>query len=184
MALTRKREFAFRNLIWKSGNLYTFKYNAWQHDPQPVIIFMYAFSGTHPKTGRQWRFFQGINFTYIPRTARRRFAQEWARVYKRSNGNLRFTYLTVKRRYPYLVGATRRYFYSPAYYVTEAKHIPFEDMERVIVSTWSKDFSKKIKTSLLAKFRGVMQAVGAGGIPPPPGRKSRSERRAARRINR
>jgi len=30
-------------------------------------------------------------------------------------------------------------------------------MEAAIVSTWSKDFSKKVKISILSKFRSAMQ---------------------------
>jgi hypothetical protein len=116
---------------------------------------LYAIEGTHPKTGNQWRFFQAINFTYIPRTMRRHFADQWVKVFEKTN-NIKFTWETVERRYPYLKHAVRRYFFKPNYYITDIKEIPFEDMEKAIVSTWGRDFSKKIKTALIDKFRRVM----------------------------
>lgn len=117
---------------------------------------MYSLEGTHPNTGHQWRFLQGINFTYIPRSIRRQFANQWKEVITRTN-NPKFTWEMVKRRYPYLENAVRRYFIKPNYYITDLIEIPFDDMEKVIVSTWSKDFSKKIKISLLSKFRNIMR---------------------------
>lgn len=128
---------------------------AWENDPHPTVILMYSLEGTHPNTGHQWRFLQCINFTYIPRTLRRQFARDWKQVLQRTN-NPRFRWELVKRKYPYLQNAVRRYFIKPNYYITNLKEIPFDDIEKVVVSTWSKDFSKKIKTSLLSKFRRIM----------------------------
>ena len=118
---------------------------------------MYALEGTHPNTGNQFRFFQGINFTYLPRTMRKSFARDWVKVFEKTRGNTKFTWDIVKRKYPYMQHAVRRYFYKPNYYIKDLVEVPFDDMEKMIVSTWSKDFSKKIKTSLLSKFRGVMK---------------------------
>lgn len=145
---------------FQSGRVYNFHYRAWSNDPTPTIIFMYAFSGTHPNTGRQWRFIQGINFTYIPRPMRKAFAMDWVRGMQQSNGNVKFTYDMVKRRYPYLKIATRRYFYSPAYYISKVKEVPFENMEEAIISTWSKDFSRKVRLALAGKFRKAMSGAG------------------------
>jgi hypothetical protein len=52
--------------------------------------------------------------------------------------------------------------YSPAARVTKLKEIPFEKWEEVIVSTMAKDFSKKIKTSLIKKFRNAFHRRGTG----------------------
>ena len=117
---------------------------------------MYSLEGIHPRTGHQWRFFQCVNFTYIPRSVRKQFAREWIRILQNTK-NPRFTWETVKRRYPYLQHAVRRYFIQPNYYITKMKEIPFEDVEKAVVSTWAKDFSKKVKTSLISKFRKVMR---------------------------
>jgi hypothetical protein len=157
MAVTRKFKKRFKGVTVKSGHIYTFGYQAWENDPKPVVIMMYALDGTHPNTKHQWRFFQAINFTYIPRTMRRTFAAEWTRVLERNQGDVKFTWEVVQRRYPYLKGAVRRYFFKPTYFIKDLKEIPFDMMEDVIVSTWSKDFSKKLKTSLLGKFRRAMR---------------------------
>ena len=162
MAVRRKHKKVFKGIVWKSGHFYTFKYQAWEHDPRPVIILMYALDGIHENTGHQWRFFQGINFTYIPRSIRKQFINEWKRVWLRTNGNAKFTWETVLRKYPFLKGAVRRYFFKPAYYITDIREVPFDDLDKLVVSTWSKDFSKKLKMSLLAKFRTAMRGRFGG----------------------
>jgi hypothetical protein len=156
MALKRHFKKKQHGVMLKSGNAYTFKYQSWENDPHPTFIYMYSYSGTHPTTNRQWRFHQGINMTYIPRSVRRQFAREWISIL-RSTNNPKFTWEKVSARYPYLKNAVRRYFYSPTYYISNLKEINFEDFEKVVVSTWSKDFSKKVKTSLIGKFRRVMR---------------------------
>ena len=143
-------------VMFKSGHAYRFKYLAFQHDPEPTYIHLYSFSGTHPKTNRQWRFHQGISLSYISRASRRAFAKDWAQTLKRHNGNVRFTWQTVQRKYPYLEKAVRRFFYSPSYYLSKIREIPFdENWEKNVVSTFSKDFSKKVKVSLAQKFRSL-----------------------------
>jgi hypothetical protein len=117
---------------------------------------MYALDGIHPRTRHQWRFFQGINFSYIPRAQRRAFAKEWKKIWERTNGNMKFTWEIVQRRYPFLRTAVRRYFYKPSYYIMQPKEIPFQDLEKAVISTWSKDFSKKIRTTLARKLRQVI----------------------------
>jgi hypothetical protein len=157
MALKIQYKKKLHGVTFRSGHIYSFKYQAWQNDPKPTIIFMYAFAGTHPSTGRQWRFIQAINFTYVPRSMRKAFANEWINIFERSNGNVKFTWNKVKSKYPYLKHAIRRYFYTPGYYISDLNHIPFENMEEVIVSTWSKDFSKKLKVSLFSKFSKALK---------------------------
>ena len=152
MTLRRHTKKRFEGLEWKSGNFYKFKYNAWHNDPAPTIIYMYAYSGTHPNTGRQWRFFQAINFTYIPRKVRRRFMKTYLDIRAKSPDS-KFLWDNVKRQYPWLKIAVRRYQYSPGTYIINPKEIPFEDAEKVVVSTWAKDFSKKIVTTIRSKVR-------------------------------
>ena len=169
MAIKRVYKKKFKGVTVKSGYIYSFKYQSWENDPNPVVIMMYALDGINPNTGHQWRFFQAINFSYIPRTVRRQFAQDWKSTFDRTNGNVKFTWELVKRRYPYLQNAVRRYFFKPTYYITKLYEVPYDDMESVIVSTWSKDFSKKIKTSLLQKFRRAMKGrreIMSGRRPP------------------
>lgn len=120
---------------------------------------MYALEGINTRadgTKHQWRFFQAINFTYVPRADRKRFAQMWMTEFTRSK-NVRFTWQKVQRRFPYLQHAVRRYFFRPGYYIRDLEEIPFEDWEKAVVSTWSKDFSKKVKASLINKFRRVLR---------------------------
>jgi hypothetical protein len=156
MAIRRLMKKRFKGVDVKSGHIYTFKYQAWQNDPHPTVVMMYALDGTHPRTGHQWRFFQGINMTYVPRATRRQFIREWTRTLQ-STRSVKFTWEKVQRKWPYLQHAVRRYFFKPNYYIKDIKEIPFDDIEKVVVSTWSKDFSKKVKTSLISKFRRVMR---------------------------
>jgi hypothetical protein len=161
MTLRRHYRKKIGGVTFKSGGIYKFDYKAWEHDPRPVIIFMYAFSGTHPNTKRQWRFIQGINFTYVPRAFRRLFATIWISKYGNATefkrGQLDFTWNMVLRAYSYLRPAVRRYFYDPGYYITNVEEVPFEDWEKEIMSTMSKDFSKKVRGALKQKFK---KAVG------------------------
>lgn len=152
MPIRRHFTKRFKGIVVKSGYVYTFKYIPWQKDPNPTVIMMYSLEGTNPNTGHQWRFFQAINFSYLPRASRRQFARDWTRILQQTR-NPRFTWELCKRRYPYIKHAIRRYFIKPTYYISQLKEIPFDDMEDAIVSTWSKDFSKKIKTAVLQKFR-------------------------------
>jgi len=64
-------------VLLKSGYFYQFNYSAFQHDANPMIIFISAIKGIHPNTGHQWRLIQGINLNYIPRTIRKRFVETW-----------------------------------------------------------------------------------------------------------
>ena len=152
MTVHRIYKKKFKGVTMKSGYIYTFRYSSWRNDPEPTLLLMYALDGIHPKTGHQWRFFQGINLTYIPRSMRRLFAQEWIRVFEKTKGNVAFTYELVKQRYPFMQHAIRRYFFKPNYYISNLKEVPFENMEEVIVSSWHKDFSKSVKKALLQKF--------------------------------
>jgi len=130
---------------------------AWQNDPKPTVIIMYHLEGINESTGHQWRFFQGLNFTYLPRSIRRRFIKEWLTVLERNKGDVRFTWEMVKRKYPSAQIAIRRYFTKPVYYIQNFKEVPPQDIEKVVISTWSKDFSKKVRKNLLSTFRNVMR---------------------------
>jgi len=159
MAIRRVYKKKFKGVEMKSGHFYTFKYQAWENDPKPVIVLMYALDGTHPNTGHQWRFFQAINFTYIPRSVRKRFLNDWLRILK-SPGTTHLTWDSIKGKYPWLMTATRRYFFKPNYYITDLKEIPMDEIEKAVVSTWHKDFSKKVRIALVQKFRNVLRNRG------------------------
>ena len=149
------------NVTFKSGGIYTFGYQAWENDPKPVILFIHAYSGNYPTPPhRQWRTLLGINFTYIPRAQRRLFITTWQSIVgnmpEQQRNNIKLTWPNLIARFPYLRRAVRRYFYTPSYYIKRPQEIPFSDWENVVVSTMSKDFSKKVKASLINKFRDVL----------------------------
>jgi protoheme ferro-lyase len=148
----------FKGVVLKTGSFYRFKYQAWEHDPKPLIIFMYSIEGINPNTGHQWRIIQGINFTYIPRAMRKRFLKMWMKELERTDVPIRFTWKKVKARYPFLERAVRRYFFKPSYYIQNLEEIPKDEVEKAVISTWSKDFSKKVTTALLGKFKKAMKA--------------------------
>lgn len=156
MGLKHVYKKKFKGVQLKTGRFYRFKYQAWENDPKPVVIFMASIEGIHENTGHQWRLFQCINFTYIPRAMRRRFLKLWLKELEKG-GNPRFTWKKVLAKYQYLKPAIRRYFFKPNYYIQNLEEIPLDDVERVVVSTFSKDFSKKIKMSLMSKFKKAMK---------------------------
>lgn len=96
---------------------------------------------------------------YVPRHIRKNFVINWKRTLERNNGNVFLTWKEVKAKFPGLVKSDciRRYFYSPNYYITNVRAIPVDDIESVIVSSWHKDFSKKIKMSLTRKRKKAEQ---------------------------
>jgi hypothetical protein len=159
MAIRVQYTKRFNGIQWKSGHFYKFKYQAWENDPEPVILLMYSFAGIHPNTGHEWRFIQGINFTYIPRTHRKAFVNRWMMEWEHTNGNFQLTWQRLSNDYPMVKDAVRRYFYKPSYYITKAIEIPMEDIDSVVVGTWSKDFSKKVRTNLVQKMRRVKQNI-------------------------
>ena len=161
VALARLRQQKTKRIAgvqFKSGYFYRFKYKAAENDRKPHIIFMYAYSGYHPNTKREWRFFQAINFTYIPRNVRRRFMKIYLEERAKYEGNLQWDH--IKRQFPWLVIAVRRYQYSPGGYIINPEEIPFGEAEDVIVSTWMKDFSKQAIIKLRSKIRKSMEARG------------------------
>lgn len=155
MALKIDPKFKFKGVQWKSGHLYKFRYSNWYEDPEPMMILLYRFKGTHPKTKHEWRFIQGINMNYLPRHVRRNFAINWKQTLERNNGNVLLTWNEVKAKFPGIVksDAIRRYFYKPAYYIQRPEYIPMDKMEEALISSWHKDFSKKMKMALTRKYR-------------------------------
>ena len=157
MAIRRVYNKKFKGLTLKSGHVYSFSYQAWRNDPKPVAILMYALEGIHENTGHQWRLLQMINFTYVPRSIRKRFIKEWMKVLDDSGGNVRFTWELIKRKYPEIQLGVRRYFTKPTYYIQDFKEVPSDEIDKVVVSTWSRDFSKKVRKHLLSTFRNVLR---------------------------
>lgn len=152
MPLKRVYKKKFKGVTLETGHFYKFKYQAWENDPKPTIIFMYSIEGIHPNTGHQWRIIQAINFSYIPRAMRKRFLKDWMKELDKP-GQIKFTWIKLLARWPYLKPAIRRYFFKPNYYIQKLEEIPIDQAEKIIISTWMKDFSKKITTSILSKFK-------------------------------
>ncbi len=159
MALKQTYQFKFKNIFWKSGYIYKFRYNAYRHDPTPTIILLYKITGRHPNTGNQWNLIQGINFTYIPRSHRRLMSMQWVNHMESSRGNVQFTWNNVKRQFPYLRFGIRRYMLNPNYRIQEPIEVPFDDMEDAIVDTFSHDFSKKVQVDLANKFNRIQKNI-------------------------
>ncbi|MCK5016110.1 MAG: hypothetical protein KAS32_03480 [Candidatus Peribacteraceae bacterium] len=161
MALNIQYTFGQSGITWKSGNFYTFRYQGWANDPKPMIILFYRIQGINPDTGHQWRLIQGINLNYIPRSHRRLFVNQWQHHYEVNNGNVRFTYDDMKRRYPWLQHGVRRYLTKPTYYIKSPIEIGFDDIEEAVISTYSKDYSRKVKQELVDKYRRVQDRTKA-----------------------
>lgn len=112
---------------------------------------MYKIKGINPNTSSSWNLIQGINLNYIPRSHRKAFVELWKSEMENNGGNVEFTWETVQFRFPYLESACRRYMLNPIYRIQSPQHIPFDNLEDVVVSTWGKDFSKKLSLDLAAK---------------------------------
>jgi len=151
MAIRVIKNWKSHGTNWRSGHFYTFRYNAYRQDPNPVIILMYKIEGIHPNTGHQHRYLQAINLSYIPRQQRKAFVSLWLSEMDKNKGNVEFTWDVVQFRFPYLDLAVRRYMTKPVYRIQNPQYIPPENVEDVVVSSWGKDFSKKLEMDLAAK---------------------------------
>jgi hypothetical protein len=157
MALRRVYKKQYQGVSMISGHFYKFKYKAFERDPKPLIILMHSIEGIHPNTGHQWRIFQAINFTYIPRAMRKRFLKVWLKEMEKP-GNIKFHWQRVLTRYPYLKIGIRRYFFTPAYYITNLQKIPDDRIEKEVIKSLIKDFSKKVTTGI----RGLISKAKKG----------------------
>lgn len=159
--MSLKVDYVFRlnGITWNSGYFYTFRYRAYNQDPQPLIILFYRITGINPSTNHQWRLIQGINMNYIPRSHRRLFLMQWENYYNVSNGNIKYTYDMMKRQHPYMRFGIRRYMTKPVYYIQNPYEIPVDRVEDAVMSTFDKDYSQKIKLELSQKYRDVMNNV-------------------------
>jgi len=159
MALKIDNNFKLNGLVWRSGHFYTFRYRAWNQDPTPLICLFYRITGINASTNHQWRLLQGINMNYIPRSHRRLFLLQWQHNYETSNGDIKFTYEQMKRKYPYLRFGIRRYLTKPAYYIQHPYEIPADKVEEAVMSTFDKDYSIKLKQELAQKYQSARNNV-------------------------
>jgi len=117
---------------------------------------MYKVYGIHPKTGHQHRYIQALNFNYLPRNSRKAFINIWRKEFEKNN-DVEMTWDLVQFRFPYLDLCVRRYMLKPNYRIQKPQYIPMDKLEDMVVSTWSKDFSRKLKLDLAAKYSRSME---------------------------
>jgi len=152
MALKVYKSIVHNKVKMESGYFYSFKYTAYEEDPSPMIVFISAIKGTHPKTKHQWRLIQGINMNYIPRGHRKTFVQLWSKNIENGK-SVEFTWEIVKAKFPYLKFAIRRYMIVPKYYIRNLKKIEFDKLEKEIVKSWHRDFSSNLKRRLGSRLK-------------------------------
>ena len=158
MALRRVYKKKLKGVTLKSGHFYKFRYKAFERDPKPTIIFMHSIEGINPNTGHQWRLIQALNFTYIPRAQRKRFMKVWLAELEKP-GNIKFHWQKVLARYSYLKMGIRRYQFKPADYITLLEEIPVDRIEKEVVKTMLKDFSKKVSVGIKGFFAKRRKAL-------------------------
>jgi len=127
--------------VWfKSGRFYSFHYTKFQNDPIPTVIMINAVIGTHPTTGHYHNYIQAINLSYVSRNYRKKFVDDWLLHYKKYNGDVKLTWETVEKRYPFIKFALRRYLLKK-HFLLYAREIKDNDIEREVISTWLRDYS-------------------------------------------
>lgn len=152
------------SLTWiRTGHLYSFRYKNFQLDPEPTVIVLYAVGGTHPNTGRRHNYIQAINLNYISRGKRREFVTSWIRMLQQYGGNVIFTWNMVRRKYPYLMVAFRRYSLEKGI-ISKLQEIPLENIEQAVVGTWAKDYAKQATMALVSKYKSVRKKLDINTI--------------------
>lgn len=153
MALKVSYNFKQGGVTLKSGNLYKFSYQAFEHDASPVVLYLNSITGIHPKTGHQHRYHQAINLNYVPRTSRAKFVEVWMAEMLKNRGNVKLTWDRVKTQYPYLKEFIRRYMSKPRYYIRGLEYIPPDKAQDEVVRTLFKDYSMLVQRRVAAHFR-------------------------------
>jgi hypothetical protein len=148
-------KFSFRHrlhgTLFESGHVYNFSYIGYQHDPSPLAIYLYSVSGYHPRTKHEWHFIQTLNLNYVSRNYRKWLVKEWfEKLY--ATKNVKVTWDTVKKRWPDIQFATRRYFYRPGYYIKNIKPIDLKNIENVVIGSLYKDFARQAR---IAYWTGI-----------------------------
>lgn len=147
--------------VWmRTGHLFYFRYKSFNYDPEPTVIALYAIAGTHPTSGRRHNYFQAINLNYVPRSQRRQFCDVWVKLLEQYGGNIIFTWEMVKRQYPYLQLALRRYSLERGE-IMALKEIPLEEIKNAVVKSWAKDFSKQAMLATVAKYKAAAKQLDA-----------------------
>jgi hypothetical protein len=158
MALKYKFAKHFQGVSLKSGHIYNFAYSGYQHDPAPLVIFLWWVEGFHPRTKRQWRFIQCLNLNYLSRGYRKQFVEKWTETLYRTR-DLKLTWQQVQTRFPEMAFATRRYFYSPKYYINSLRAIEEQDVEKEVVGSLYKDYSKQARIAMWTQLRKLQRTI-------------------------
>ena len=158
MALRAKFEQNYKGVLLKSGRIYSFSYDAFHHDPTPLIVFLYWMEGSHPRTGNQWRFFQAINLNYLNRSYRQKFIKDWVTSLYTTQ-NLKLTWQALIRRFPDMQFATRRYLYRPASYIKSLRAVELVHVEKEVVGSLYKDYSRQAKIAFWTQLRRTQAAM-------------------------
>ena len=151
MALRSVYEKRYQGVNMASGHFYRFKYRPYEHDKEPVVLFLHFITGTHPNSGHQWRLFQAINFHYIPRGMRKRFISQWLKLTERP-GKVKLNWQKVVARFPYIAPGIRRYQFKPTTYISGLEEIERDQIQKVVVKGLVKDFSKRVTIGLRGLF--------------------------------
>jgi len=125
---------------FRSGRFYTYLYTNYSNDPGPVGVMVNYVHGIHPVTGNMHQYLQMINLNYVPRQFRRLFVEQWRAHLKANKGQVLLTWRKVRSKFPFLQFALRRYHVNRGF-IKYQRLIPDEDLEKVVISSFSRDFS-------------------------------------------
>jgi len=127
--------------VWfKSGHFYTIAYTNFENDPMPTGVMLNYIKGAHPKTGNYHNYIQMINMNYVPRNYRKKFVNDWKQTLINNKGDVLLTWKKIRSRFPYLQFALRRYFVGKNY-IRNQREVINEDLEKVVVSSYTRDYS-------------------------------------------
>lgn len=145
--------------VWfRSGHFYNMFYLNYENDPGPVGIVLNIVRGTHPQTGHYHNYIQMINLNYVPRQFRRLFVEQWRAILNANKGQVLLTWRKVRSKFPYLQFALRRYLLGKGF-IKFQHEIPDEDLDKVVISSFSRDFS------LVAWKAAIKMRAGKKGSP-------------------
>jgi len=157
MAIRKIYNLNYKGVSLKSGHFYSFeRYDRYENDPSPMILFMYALQGVHPNTGHFHSYIQAWNLSYIPKRLRKQTIQQFIKLAARlETGGYRQKIRVTHDWFPaYLDVAVRRYLTRPPGLIKGVKEIPFEFIEQALADIEHKDYSK---IAIMKKARQLVQ---------------------------
>ncbi len=94
----------------------------------------------------------------MSRTYRQRFVSDWSETFYTTR-NFKLTWNKITRQYPDMKVATRRYFYNPRYYIRNLRLIPQGDVQKEVVGTLMKDYSRQAKIEFWSKLKAAQRRL-------------------------